>query len=181
MTSDPILTSSKIYFEPLNPDPDKICIRDIAHALSLMTRANGHFREFYSVAQHSIACYYEAKAKGYEKRLRLACLLHDSSEAYIADITRPVKHYLKEYLTIEQNLQDCIYKKFLGSIPDETERIKISTIDDSLLYHEFFHYTGVELFEYKEIITKGNFEIRPFLEIEEEFITCFESENTGTN
>ena len=38
-----ITTSSKIHFTPVSPDPEQIVIRDIAHALSLMTRANGHF------------------------------------------------------------------------------------------------------------------------------------------
>ena len=37
-----ITTSSKIHFTPVSPDPEQIVIRDIAHALSLMTRANGH-------------------------------------------------------------------------------------------------------------------------------------------
>lgn len=44
-----ISTINKIRFDPTNPSEDDIDIRDIAHALSMMTRANGHFTEFYSV------------------------------------------------------------------------------------------------------------------------------------
>ena len=51
--SDYILTHSKIRYNTVNPVKEDIHIEDIAHALSLMTRANGHFRHFYSVAQHS--------------------------------------------------------------------------------------------------------------------------------
>ena len=82
-----ITTSSKIHFTPVSPDPEQIVIRDIAHALSLMTRANGHFPEFYSVGQHCIHCYEEAVARKYSPFLCKACLLHDASEAYLADIT----------------------------------------------------------------------------------------------
>lgn len=39
--SDYILTVSKIRFYPLEPRKEDIIITDIAHALSLMTRANG--------------------------------------------------------------------------------------------------------------------------------------------
>ena len=46
--SEHITTANKIYFKPLEPEKEKIIIEDIAHALSLMTRANGHFPEFYS-------------------------------------------------------------------------------------------------------------------------------------
>lgn len=59
--SNYILTYSKIKFYPLEPVIYNINIKDIAHALSLMTRANGHFEYFYSVGQHSINCYREAK------------------------------------------------------------------------------------------------------------------------
>ena len=52
--ADYMKTFSKVNFSPLLPNKDNILIDDIAHALSLMCRANGHFPEFYSVAQHSI-------------------------------------------------------------------------------------------------------------------------------
>ena len=51
-----ITTFSKVQMNPLCPKQEEIRIEDIAHAQSLMTRANGHFPEFYSVGQHSIAC-----------------------------------------------------------------------------------------------------------------------------
>ena len=41
-----ITTSSKIHFTQDSPDPEQSEIRDIAHAHSLMTRANGHIPEF---------------------------------------------------------------------------------------------------------------------------------------
>lgn len=45
--SDYILTYTKIKFYPLEPNKDDIYIEDIAHALSLMTRANGHLMYFF--------------------------------------------------------------------------------------------------------------------------------------
>ena len=42
--------------EPLNVDESLLDIKDIAHALSLICRGNGHVQYFYSVAQHSLAC-----------------------------------------------------------------------------------------------------------------------------
>ena len=47
-----ITTFSKVQMNPLCPKQEEIRIEDIAHAQSLMTRANGHFPEFYSVGQH---------------------------------------------------------------------------------------------------------------------------------
>ncbi len=101
MTNATITTYSGIHFTPASPRPEDISIYDIAHALSLLCRANGHFHEFFSVAAHAINCAEEAKARGYSPRVCLACLLHDASEAYLSDITRPVKAILPIYLEIE--------------------------------------------------------------------------------
>ena len=51
-----IMTYTGKMFDPLRPEWEKIDIADIAHALSMLCRANGHFPTFYSVAQHCINC-----------------------------------------------------------------------------------------------------------------------------
>ena len=66
---DYITTYSKVKFEILNPREEDIRIEDIAHALSMLVRANGHFSEFFSVAQHCIQCAKEAMARNYVPRL----------------------------------------------------------------------------------------------------------------
>lgn len=116
-----IRTYTGIMFGPLNPDPDLINLGDISHALSLLCRVNGHFRNFYSVAQHSVNCMEEAKIRGYSRRVQLACLLHDASEAYLSDVTRPVKQEIPKYLEIEKPLQEAIWKKYLGDLLTEEE------------------------------------------------------------
>ena len=42
--SNYITTYTGKHFEPTNPDQEAICIEDIAHALSLITRGNGHVK-----------------------------------------------------------------------------------------------------------------------------------------
>ena len=62
-----IMTNSHKMFDPLHPNVELIDISDIAHSLSMLCRANGHFKSFYSVGQHSINCAKEAKARGYSQ------------------------------------------------------------------------------------------------------------------
>lgn len=97
-----ISTINKIRFDPTNPCEDDIDIRDIAHALSMMTRANGHFTEFYSVARHSVNCALEATARGYSKGSRFL-LLHDGAESYIGDMTRPLKMHFPLFSEYEKS------------------------------------------------------------------------------
>ena len=168
-------SQSEVY-PSLDTDRANGCIRDIAHALSLMTRANGHFPEFYSVGQHCIHCYEEAVARKYSPFLCKACLLHDASEAYLADITRPVKQFLPGYLEIEKRLQDTIYEKFLGRVPTETEQTAISSVDDTLLYYEFDHYMGEKLQKKPpKLYSAPIFEQKTFSEIEEKYILFSQS------
>ena len=142
-----IMTYSRVLMDPLDARPDQILIEDIAHSLSLMTRANGHCRQFYSVAQHSINCALEAKNLGLSPRVQLACLLHDAAEAYIADIPRPVKHRLSGFAEIEEYVQAVIFQRFgLGDMTDE-EWKAVARIDDALLHAEFRALMGIPIFE----------------------------------
>ena len=140
-----IMTYTKKMFDPLHPAADSIDIEDIAHALSLMCRANGHFRSFYSVGQHSINCMKEAKARNYSIKVQLGCLLHDASEAYLSDITRPVKEELPKYREIENVLQNAIWNKWLGEPLTKEESDQIFDIDDVILAYEFLHFMDEEI------------------------------------
>ena len=132
-----ITTVTGKHFYPLNPDQQNIDIEDIAHALSLICRANGHFRHFYSVAQHSLACAEEAAARGHSLAVVHGCLLHDASEAYLCDVTRPVKKHIPAYLQAEEKLQAVIWKHFIGRELTEAEQAQIFEIDDHILSMEF--------------------------------------------
>ncbi len=172
--SDYILTYSKTKFYPLEPIKEDINIIDIAHALSLMTRANGHFKHFFSVAQHCVSCCIEAKQRGYSQRVQLGCLLHDASESYISDLTRPVKKNLSEYFNIEAKLQRIIYDRFgLGDLT-EAEKLQISEVDDALLYCEFKELMEVQVTAtVPKMAMVHDFAQRDFISVEREFISCF--------
>ena len=91
MNNNCITTYTGRHIDLLHPDPDMICIEDIAHALSLICRGNGQVKTFFSVGQHCINCAREALARGYSRRVAFACLLHDASECYLSDVPRPLR------------------------------------------------------------------------------------------
>lgn len=169
---DYISTYKKIHFTPLEPRQEDILIEDIAHALSLMSRANGHFPAFHSVAQHCIECCEEALARNFSTRTALACLLHDAGEAYLADITRPVKKHLPEYRSIEEGLLNAIFSKYLGGITEE-EKKQVRLMDDTLLYYEFYHFMGEELMEKPFITQIPDFSELPFKTVENRYLELF--------
>lgn len=51
-----ITTYTRKHFDPINPDAELICIEDIAHALPMICRGNGHVSSFWSVGEHCILC-----------------------------------------------------------------------------------------------------------------------------
>jgi 5'-deoxynucleotidase YfbR-like HD superfamily hydrolase len=61
-------------------------IVDIAHALSMICRFTGHTEEHYSVAQHSLIM-----SEMLPQNLKLQGLLHDAHEAYVGDVSAPLK------------------------------------------------------------------------------------------
>ena len=107
--SPTILTASGITFNLLNPDPELIEIEDIAHALSNICRFTGHTRAFYSVGEHSVST---SLCDCVPPEHRLEALLHDAAEAYIGDVSSPLKAQLREYRDIESALEQAIRLRF---------------------------------------------------------------------
>jgi 5'-deoxynucleotidase YfbR-like HD superfamily hydrolase len=115
-------------FYPLDPRLEDIDIETIAHALSHLCRFGGHTVEFYSVAQHSVLCAEQAPDE-----YKLEALLHDSTEAYLVDVPRPIKRMLKDYMEIENQIYKSISEKF--NIPIDMSPI-VKEIDNRILTTE---------------------------------------------
>jgi len=98
-------TGKKI--DPFQMTPDDVCIEDIAHSLSHISRFNGHCAEFYSVAQHSIYV-----ASILPRELKFVGLMHDATEAYCGDMIRPIKVSMPTYRDLELSIWKAICQKF---------------------------------------------------------------------
>lgn len=114
------------YF--LNPTVDMIDIDDIAHTLSLLCRFGGHCKEFYSVAEHSVRCSWNAPVEH-----KLEALLHDGAEAYLVDMPRPIKLCLPEYKVLDVGIDKVVREKF--GLPDKMTP-EVHLIDNRMLATE---------------------------------------------
>ncbi len=85
---------------------DDVCVEDIAHALSHIVRFTGHAKEPYTVAQHSVMV---SMLSGEHA---LSGLLHDATEAYLGDVSSPLKTLLPDYREIEERAQKVIAGAF---------------------------------------------------------------------
>jgi hypothetical protein len=125
-----ISTFSGMRFWPLEPDPEKVCIEDIAHALSCQCRFGGHAGKFYSVAEHSVNV-----SKLCAPEDALWGLLHDASECYLTDVPRPLKELpeFAAYHEAECRLQRVIAERF--ELPPE-QPASVTEADDTMLWIE---------------------------------------------
>lgn len=119
-------TGRRFYF--LHPSPEDICIEDIAHALSMICRFTGHTTNFYSVAQHSLLV-----SRWVSKNYALVGLMHDAQEAYLGDISHPLKKILPDYRHIEEEIASAIRQKF--NLP-MVGWIETSRVDREVCYAE---------------------------------------------
>jgi hypothetical protein len=113
-----IETYSGVQFHFGDPALDEINIVDIAHALSLLCRYNGHCTRFYSVAEHSVLMtrhFIQSQGslpKAHWRRKALTVLLHDAAEAYIGDLPRPIKHKMDAFKAVESILDQRVAQRF---------------------------------------------------------------------
>lgn len=147
-----IQTASGIQFDILNPSWTMFTIRDIAHSTSQANRFTGHCKFPYPVAQHEFLGSFLTPSACYCTNPRehaFRFLLHDASEGYIGDMSRPLKHFTtagEEYRKVEHPIQSIIYARF-GLTPDEPSCIK--EIDTQMLYAEKHQLMGNSKFAVK--------------------------------
>jgi hypothetical protein len=125
---DYIQTYSGEYFYPRDPRESDIRIEDIARSLSHQCRFAGHTMRFYSVAQHCVACAYQAPHP-----FKLEALLHDASETYLVDLPRPVKTMLPDYKEMERGIERVIARRFNLPYPMSPE---VKEVDNRMLFTE---------------------------------------------
>ena len=131
MTNACIETYSGKWFDILDPQPDQIDIESIAHSLSMLCRFTGHVKHFYSVGQHSWLGSYLVPRNN-----ALEFLLHDASEAFIGDMSRPLKHLTAAggpYREVEAKVMRAIRQKY--NLPLAQSDV-IHKIDNQMLYAE---------------------------------------------
>lgn len=119
--------------------PDDVDIRDIAHSLALTNRFTGHTPSPYSVAQHSVVV-----SKLCPQEHALWGLLHDAPEAYLADISRPVKQALLDrgvtiLKEIDKAIMAVVAKAFGLRMPEPPE---VKRADDNALANEAYAFFG---------------------------------------
>ena len=121
-----IQTFTGKQFDFKDPNVESIDIKDIAHALSMICRFNGHCTRFYSVAEHSIRV-----SRLLSREHALWGLLHDAHEAYVGNMVMPLKVYLRESAApmmtswhhLESWCREAIRDRFNlpGSMPPEVK------------------------------------------------------------
>lgn len=102
-----ILTHSGVYFNFHQPKPGMVNIEDIAHGLSHVCRFAGQCNKFYSVAEHSVYV-----SLVVPPHMAMHALLHDAAEAYVGDVTAPLKKLLMNYKLIEERAHNAIFAHF---------------------------------------------------------------------
>ena len=86
---------------------EDVHLEDIAHALSHIVRFTGHANRPYTVAQHSMLV-----ADLCPDEHRLWGLMHDACEAYVGDVSTPLKAMLPDYREVEERVQKMVAARF---------------------------------------------------------------------
>lgn len=110
--------------------PENVVLADVAHSLALQCRFNGHVREFYSVAQHSVIV-----SEIVPRELARFGLLHDAAETFTGDLVKPVKDVLRQrygdrgFQLLERKIRVAILIRFGVPFPAPDELATVKAAD----------------------------------------------------
>ncbi|MFA6168376.1 MAG: hypothetical protein WC700_17265 [Gemmatimonadaceae bacterium] len=121
-------THTGVQFWPMDPRADEVRIDDIARGLAMQCRFNGHVKEFYSIAEHSVRVSHVVPPEH-----ALWGLLHDAAEAYIGDMVRPLKTQMPAFRECEAAIMAVICERFGMTMPEPPE---VKVADNVLLMTE---------------------------------------------
>lgn len=127
-----INTASGLVLSLIDPQPNQICLKDIATGLANTCRFGGQVNRFYSVAEHTLLVWYLAPAN-----LKRAALLHDAPEAYLGDVIKPLKVMIADsYDPYEDRFAQVIFDKYRVDINQlkEIKRLDLAALG---LEHEY--------------------------------------------
>ena len=122
-TGPTILVASGNYFDLLDPAGSRFTLGDIAQGLGNTCRFAGQCSAFYSVAEH---CWHASFLV--PQHLAFAALMHDAAEAFIGDVTRPLKSMLPDYKAIEARIEGVIADRFALADLCRHQRVKEADI-----------------------------------------------------
>lgn len=132
-----IETASGRYVDLLAPQPETIVLDDIAHGLAHTCRFAGQTSRFYSVAEHAVHVSHLLRSGLDRPDLALAGLHHDDAEAYLGDVTRPLKALLGSGYVDASVKMDMAISAALGLATDSRYRSQpVKLADDLMLAFE---------------------------------------------
>ena len=115
-TPSSIQTSEGEFFDFLKPSEYTPTIFEVGYALSNLCRFTGHVDEFYSVAQHSVLV-----SRIVPPHLAYEGLMHDCAEAFIGDMSAPLKRLMPQYKELEKAIEMAIFPRLGLSYPSPAE------------------------------------------------------------
>lgn len=144
MSKDPeIFTRSGACINLLSPNPAMFDPADIGFALDHLNRFTGHADPYISIGRHCVSMAQYALSlwlmKDRPKRIPHPglCLLHDAAEAYLGDVSRPLKSLLPRYEAMEHMFEERLFRKFLPEgVDTHNNRVLVKELDNWFLLAE---------------------------------------------